>query len=149
MTPKAFPFPIGVGVDICHINRIAAIFRREHLRNRWVRRVFTRLEWPALQTRFDRANASTGLPLNQIFADNDRSSVDRSKEILEGNEISTHSWSLPKLSEFSSRLEDADESIYWSAIADERSTLRTLIRHLAGRFVYLLNWPFCILTSFH
>ena len=40
-------------------------------------------------------------------------------------------WMLPRLSGYSSTFED--ENLYRSAIADERSTLGVLARHLAGR----------------
>lgn len=59
MVPKAFPFPIGVGTDICQIHRIAAILRRRETRERWARKVFTRLEWPSLWRAFQRCQLST------------------------------------------------------------------------------------------
>ncbi|KAL9042475.1 MAG: hypothetical protein Q9214_003768, partial [Letrouitia sp. 1 TL-2023] len=50
MPPKPFPFLLGVGVDIARIARFTRLLERgdqEFLR--WARRVFTRLELPALQ----------------------------------------------------------------------------------------------------
>lgn len=50
MPPKPFPFLFGVGVDIAQVARFTRLLERgdqEFLR--WARRIFTRLEWPALQ----------------------------------------------------------------------------------------------------
>ena len=44
-------------------------------------------------------------------------------------------WMLPRLPEYSSIAEDDDS--YWSVIADERSALGSLARHLAGRSDFL------------
>lgn len=112
MAPKPFPFPIGVGVDICRIDRIAAILREENTRNRWARRVFTRLEWPALMSKFKNANR-----------------VDRKPHKQEKNSP----WMLPKLTAHSSILDNEDQTAFWSAIADDRSVLGRLARYLAGR----------------
>ena len=51
------------------------------------------------------------------------------------NHYDNANWMLPKLSGYSSTFE-VDE-LYWSAIADERSTLGALARHLAGRSDFL------------
>lgn len=58
MVPKAFPYPIGVGTDICQVHRIASFLRRRDIRERWARRVFTRLEWPSLWRAFKRCHLS-------------------------------------------------------------------------------------------
>ena len=126
MAPKPFPFPIGVGIDICRISRIAAILRSEQFRNRWARRVFTRLEWSALGKRFQRAQESKGESLSQ-------SETRRDQPLGEDSNITI--WMVPKLSKFSSILDDQDQTAYWSAVAEERSALGNLVRHLAGRSV--------------
>ena len=135
MVPKPFPFQIGVGVDICRINRIASILRPVSTRNRWARRVFTRLEWPALCRRFDcAANAKKECDEESEVLKN-RS--DRNGKLDHADKIDSAAWMLPSLSPYSSILEDEDETAYWSAIADDRSALGVLARHLAGRLGFL------------
>ena len=127
--PKPFPFPIGNGIDVCRVNRIAAILRHENTRNHWARKVFTRLEWPALCRRLQRVEEAAGQP--------DGHNGPTSNEKLESehqivaDRYDNAIWMLPKLSGYSSTFED--ENAYWSAIADERSALGGLARHLAGR----------------
>ena len=122
MAPKPFPFPLGIGVDVCQVNRIAAVICHEHTRNRWARKIFTRLEWPALCRRMQRAEKAIGEPGDQKLH-NENEAIGEPY----GNAI----WMLPRLSGYSSTFED--ENLYRSAIADERSTLGVLARHLAGR----------------
>ncbi|KAI4169866.1 MAG: hypothetical protein LQ343_005415 [Gyalolechia ehrenbergii] len=53
MAPKPFPYPIGVGVDICHIPRLYNLVgKRTHYVTRWAKKVFTRLEWHRLWQEF-------------------------------------------------------------------------------------------------
>lgn len=134
MAPKPFPFPFGIGIDLCRVNRIAAILRHGHTRNRWARKVFTRLEWPALCRRLQRVEKALGEPLGE--------EANAGSDQVLGNEIqavANHhdnaNWMLPKLTGYSSTFE-VDE-FYGSAIADERSTLGALARHLAGRLDFL------------
>lgn len=134
MAPKPFPFPIGIGIDLCRVNRIASILRHEHTLDRWARRIFTRLEWPALCRRMQCVEKSLGEPLGR------KADVGSDGALGDEFQAVTHhcesaSWMLPKLSGCSSTLE-VDE-VYWSAIADERSTLGALARHLAGRLDFL------------
>lgn len=131
--PKPFPFPIGIGTDVCRVNRIAAILRRENTRNRWARKIFTRLEWPALCRRLQRVERAIGEPVGQADVTSDQKVEDEDHAVptYYNNRI----WMLPRLSRYSSIFED--EKSYWSAIADERSALGALARHLAGRLDYL------------
>jgi len=48
MSPKAFPFPIGVGCDICSISRIGNLIQEPTRFTLFARRLFTQLEWPSL-----------------------------------------------------------------------------------------------------
>lgn len=58
MAPKPFPYPLGVGVDMCHIPRLYRILGQQgNYVTRWARRVFTRLEWPHLSQKFVEASA--------------------------------------------------------------------------------------------
>lgn len=52
MPPKPFPFPIGVGTDICHTTRFLRFIRDDEVMNQFARKVFTRLEWPYLYRKF-------------------------------------------------------------------------------------------------
>lgn len=122
MSSKPFPFPLGIGVDLCKINRIAALLRQEHVRNRWARKVFTRLEWVALCRRMNQANSV------------DKETLKRARKGWTETTLT-----LPKLSNQSSILEDNDESRYWSAIADERAGLGDLMRFFAGRSGFQCN----------
>lgn len=129
MAPKPFPFPLGVGVDVCRVNRIAAILRHEHTRNRWARKIFTRLEWPALCSRMQRVEKAMGEPIGQADAASDQK-LDHENPTITKNYDNAH-WMLPGLSKYSSTSEDAKS--FWSAIDDGRSALGALARHLAGR----------------
>ena len=131
--PKPFPFPIGIGTDVCRVNRIAAILRHEYTRNRWARKIFTRLEWPALCRRLQRVEQAIGEPIGQadVASDQKLEDEDPANAKYYDNKI----WMLPRLSGHSSTFKD--ESSYWSVIADERSALGALARHLAGRLDFL------------
>ena len=131
--PKPFPFPIGIGTDVCRVNRIAAILRREYTRNRWARKIFTRLEWPALCRRLQRAEQAIGEPFGQAHVTSDQKLEDEDHAVAKYYDNTI--WMLPRLSGYSSIFED--EKSYWSVIADERSALGALARHLAGRSDYL------------
>lgn len=130
MAPKPFPFPIGVGVDVCKIHRIAALVRQVDLRNRWARRIFTRLEWTGLCRRIQQANLLEGEPISQA-------KKERQNNTEKG--LGSDIWTLPKLSKHSSILGNDDESAYWSAITDDRSRLGRLARYLAGRLILNLD----------
>ncbi|KAL2047053.1 hypothetical protein N7G274_001072 [Stereocaulon virgatum] len=127
MSPRPFPFQLGVGIDVCRIARIAALLRQESTRNRWARRVFTRIEWMALCRRFERVNQlQAGNSVRQAAKDESHEASVRSK--IAGEDL----WMLPKLPNLSSIIEDPEA--YSSAINDARSPLGSLARHLAGRW---------------
>lgn len=129
MAPKPFPLPISIGIDICRVNRIAAILRHEYTRNRWARKIFSRLEWPGLCKRLRRAERVTREPVGQTDAASNQK-MDKENQAIAENYDNTI-WMLPRLSGYSSIFDD--EKSYWSAIGDERSALGDLARHLAGR----------------
>lgn len=53
MPPKPFPFLFGIGIDIARIARFTRLLERSDQDFlRWARRIFTRLEWPALQEQY-------------------------------------------------------------------------------------------------
>ncbi|KAL8940562.1 MAG: hypothetical protein Q9216_002750 [Gyalolechia sp. 2 TL-2023] len=58
MAPKPFPYPIGVGVDVCHIPRLYKVIGKPSVYvTRWAKKIFTRLEWPHLWQKFYETNA--------------------------------------------------------------------------------------------
>ncbi|KAL8967383.1 MAG: hypothetical protein Q9197_005458 [Variospora fuerteventurae] len=62
MAPKPFPYPIGVGVDICHIPRLyATLGHPSEYVTRWARKIFTRQEWPCLFKRCSQASGRQNL----------------------------------------------------------------------------------------
>lgn len=124
MAPKPFPFPFSVGVDVCRISRIAALLRHKDVRNRWARRVFTRLEWPVICRRFERANRLEGHSVREAQKERQQSAdVEKKPE----NDI----WMLPDLSTQAEIL--GDDGVFQSAVADPRSRLGALAGFLAGR----------------
>ncbi|MCJ1342522.1 hypothetical protein MMC31_000708 [Peltigera leucophlebia] len=46
MPSKAFPLPIGIGIDLIQTSRIETILKDHYKLNRWAQRIFTRPEWP-------------------------------------------------------------------------------------------------------
>ena len=126
VAPKPFPFPIGIGTDVCQINRIADILRDEYKRNRWARKLFTRLEWPALCETLQRAEGQAEVRSDQRL-ENEEPAIAKDYD----NEI----WMLPRLSRSSPIFED--DNSYWSAIADQRSPIGKMVRRLAGRSDFL------------
>ncbi|KAL9015312.1 MAG: hypothetical protein Q9173_000110 [Seirophora scorigena] len=57
MAPKPFPYPIGVGVDICHSHRLyATLGHPSQYVTTWARKIFTRQEWPCLLKRCSQAS---------------------------------------------------------------------------------------------
>ena len=131
--PKPFPFPIGIGTDVCRVNRIAAILRHEYTRNRWARKIFTRLEWPALCRKMQRIEKAIGEPIGRADVANYGKIGDENDAVARYYDNTI--WMLPRLPEYSSVPKDNDS--YWSVIADERSALGSLARHLAGRSDFL------------
>ena len=122
MAPRPFPFPLGVGVDVCRIDRIARILRHEHFRNRWAHRTFTRLEWPEVCRRFERANRPQGTSNVEIKP---------GREGMSDGEVEDNLWMLPGLTEHTAILGNDEE--FKAALADERSSLRRLACFFAGR----------------
>ena len=131
MVPKPFPFPIEVGIDICRTARIAALLRQEQTRNRWAQRIFTRLEWPAIVRRFQRADRAEGETYGQAMKRQQHLRLAREGNLDGVKDLGQNVWMLPNLASVSSMFED--EELYWSAIRNERSPLGGLARHLAGR----------------
>ncbi len=62
MPPKQFPYPIGIGIDVCKPLRILRIMQDHRKLNAWLRKVFNRLEWPFLVSQFKNAEDGSGGP---------------------------------------------------------------------------------------
>ncbi len=62
MPPKQFPYPIGIGIDVCKPLRILRIMQDHRKLNAWLRKVFNRLEWPFLVSQFKNAEDGLGGP---------------------------------------------------------------------------------------
>ena len=52
MPPKPFPYPIGIGIDVCKPSRILRLMKDHRTLNHWLQKVFNRLEWPQLVSHF-------------------------------------------------------------------------------------------------
>lgn len=139
MAPKPFPYPLGVGVDICQIHRIAGFLKREEFRNRWARRIFTRLEWPELYKTFKKTNqkppARAKKDLNRRTMGNDQRADMKALSNEGSMEDAYDVWMLPGLPNYSALLDEKDNNAYMAVIANENSPLGGLARHLAGRLV--------------
>ncbi|KAI9812423.1 MAG: hypothetical protein M1827_004654 [Pycnora praestabilis] len=61
MPPKPFPYPLGVGIDICHIPRIRRLITKDNGKylDQFARRIFNSYEWEHFQVKLEDAkNAS-------------------------------------------------------------------------------------------
>lgn len=127
---KPFPSSYGLGHDICHTERLVAILRQENTRNRWARRVFTRLEWPVLISRFLRAG---GIETDFVSKEGQRQPQDSEvadRSSRSGSNNAGAHLMLPKLPGLTALPKKSEQS--GAAIADP--LLSKLVRHLAGRF---------------
>ena len=135
MVPKPFPYPLGIGVDVCKVNRIAQFLRNDSLRNRWARKIFTRLEWPALWSVFlktQRATTGRGGGVNG----KDWTAGQRSYQSFSGKEFHSDDsiWMLPVIPDaLMSRDATVGGNDPEKSINNERSPIGLLARHLAGR----------------
>lgn len=108
MPPKPFPYPIGIGIDVCKPSRIVRLMRDHDKLNRWLRKVFNRLEWPQLVSSFKGAqNAAPG------DIGHPRDDFNRHQPL-----ILSHSWIPPPPSTKNVRVP---------------ATINALAQHLAGR----------------
>lgn len=55
MPPKPFPFPLGVGVDLCQTKRIFSLLKVNQNIHAFSKKVFNRLEWPDVFEKFNHA----------------------------------------------------------------------------------------------
>ncbi|KAI9720263.1 MAG: hypothetical protein M1812_003081 [Candelaria pacifica] len=60
MVPKAFPYPLGVGIDICHIPRVQSLITRDGGKwlSRFAKRIFNDHERNAFKRKVDASNNS-------------------------------------------------------------------------------------------
>ncbi|KAI9704851.1 MAG: hypothetical protein M1836_006631 [Candelina mexicana] len=60
MVPKAFPYPLGIGIDICHIPRVQNLIIRDGGKwmNRFTKRILNNYERRVLQHKLETSNIS-------------------------------------------------------------------------------------------
>ena len=126
MAPKPFPYPLGIGIDVCKVARIARVLRSTGLRNQWARRVFTRLEWPDVCRYFEKTRISM-----TDDAGNTRV-IGR-----EANAYHPSGWMLPPIP--TRWLHDVDnvplsKTALDERLSDDRTPVVLLARYLAGRY---------------
>ena len=69
--PRSFPYPIGIGVDLVHVPRLARILASESHFNAFVKRNYNRIEWPDLCLRVQKTlNVCNGNAESQRGASN-------------------------------------------------------------------------------
>ncbi|KAL9129080.1 MAG: hypothetical protein Q9217_002387 [Psora testacea] len=135
MVPKPFPYPISIGTDICNVYRIAGLLRLRDVRERWVKRTFTRLEWPAIWQSFLRVRLNSDGKKSIGVKDYDffvKKAEDAASELDE--EDKSGIWRLPDLSTSDIELRIMAKESFNKMIGDEKSPLGQLTRHLAGRW---------------
>lgn len=128
MVPKPFPYPLGVGIDVCQVHRVASFLRTEDSRNRWARRVFTRLEWPAVLNQYLLTQRTA---IEEQLTDKGKDWMIRRKS--HGNQNDAI-WVLPVLPPLNpDKGQSMFGSEYYKATSNERSPISQLGRYLAGR----------------
>jgi len=134
MSPKPFPFPLGVGIDICNVDRIAYNLRFKNKREAFVRKLFTRLEWPGIWRKFlitERAMKAHGRAAVSHYQEQD---VESHSKI---DAIDPQSmWNVPSLSSSPDLFTDSETRIGF--FPDSRSSLGRLVSFVAGRSAYIL-----------
>ena len=114
------PQTMNIGHDIVHIPRVTA-FVRSHRPRTYIKRVFSRLEWPILYARFRRVHSLLALGTS------DKSSSPGSNAFWQAVDLSAY-WKATE-----------DQMCLEHTCGDSRSALAQLSQFLAGRFV--LNAP--------
>ena len=134
MVPKPFPFPFNVGTDICSINRIADLLRQRHIRERFVRRIFTRLEWAQIWKSFERVSLTQWKTCSNLAGEDRDNYVigERYAATASNSKTNCATLNLPDVPGPSSGLGSSEA--FDRAVKEGASTLGELIQHLGGRF---------------
>ena len=129
MVPKPFPYPLNIGTDLCSVQRIAGLLNHRRPREQFIRRNFTRLEWPLIWKSFQRASDSPNS--YNAWINPNTASVSRLEQIAKADERPLAEelsiWSLPEWSK--------PRKSYNEDVLEESSPIGNLVRHVAGRFV--------------
>ena len=137
MVPKPFPYPLNIGTDLCSVKRIAGLLDHRRRREQFIRRNFTRLEWPLIWKSFQRASDDPNS--YDAWITPNTASVTHTEQTANGDErpLAEESsiWSLPDWSK--------PLKFYTEEVLDESSPIGSLVRHVAGRFV---SDPICSLS---
>ena len=107
MSPKPFPYPLAIGIDVCKVGRMYQLMRKGPRMTSFARRVFTRSEFMALRLRFLKMHADD--PETKI-PEEDPANYENCQ------------WTLPSL-KFDEDTRNADPNIF------------RLAEYLAGRLV--------------
>ncbi|KAI4133221.1 MAG: hypothetical protein LQ338_000279 [Usnochroma carphineum] len=167
MAPKPFPYPLGVGIDICHSQRLHKVLSLPgEGATRWARKVFNRQEWPYIWQKCHQAsgqrippeNSKASLWIPQFISTGEvrgrghpaTSHFKGLSNLLQPNTaqikaLSQYKWQSTRAScnadlaaDTPSRSNDPP-----SPLAVSPQELRLLSQYLAGRFVYLLLYQVC------
>ena len=135
MVPKAFPFAFNVGTDLCSVHRIADLLRQRHVRDRFVRRISTRLEWAQIWRFFQWVSLTQQNIHSDIIASKDCDS--RAIEEVFGatasySKANSTTWTLPDISNPYNAF--GSPEAFDCAVKEGASPLAALLRHLGGRF---------------
>ena len=137
MVPKPFPYPLGIGIDVCKVPRVASFLRNQSLRNRWARKTFTRLEWPALWDQFQKTRRVTIEDARHVNREDWKmDSRENLSYVQDNGHIDKSIWMLPYIPTrwFTMKGSNQSEAAYNEAVSHERSPIGLLARHLAGRY---------------
>lgn len=122
MPPRPFPYPLGTGIDICKVSRVANIIRDDGNATRWVAKVFSRLEWPAIWRRFKEAQLRIDAGRSDEQLANLTAIAKNHFNCVKNSPLERSScWTLPQL--------------YIPEVPGGRSNpiFENLVQHLAGR----------------
>lgn len=130
MVPNPFPYPLGVGIDVCKVSRLARLLHAQRLCNRWARRVFTRLEWPALWHQFQMTRSATRAATEKTdMTTSGVSAEERPCQMLDRVPTDSSILMLPEIPmSWSSMTGVENETLFY-----ERSPVGLLARYVAGR----------------
>lgn len=128
MVPKPFPYLLDIGTDLCSVKRIAGLLSHRRPREQFIRRNFTRLEWPLIWKSFQRASDnSDGYDAWITRKTASVSHLEQSaKDDMRPSPEESSIWSLPDWSK--------PRKSYNEEVLDENSPIGNLVRHIAGRF---------------
>ncbi|KAL8933884.1 MAG: hypothetical protein Q9211_005529 [Gyalolechia sp. 1 TL-2023] len=142
MAPKPFPYPIGVGVDICHIPRLYNLVGKpSHYVSRWAKKIFTSLEWPYLWRKFyEISNLRTPSEISkvQLWIPEVERTMTQTQRTHHASSAAEATHSLPNDTAHNLACDGhADASPLLPSLPVPTHHAKLLAQHLAGRYVPL------------